>query len=93
MIKEIVITSIEKTTKDGRKFLVHKAKMLSGGDIQFKFRREIKKIPEKAGKYLMTIDSAFLQKSSTDYGDVYWVKGEPESIKDYVTADTAAEDF
>lgn len=93
MLKEIRLTSKEKTNKQGNTFLVHKGQMKDGNWIEIKFRRTIKNVPTDEGQCIMKIDSANLDRAHTDFGDVYWVKGEPEGYAPYVKADTAVDDF
>ena len=93
MIKNIIVRSIEKTNRTGGKFLIHKAKMNDGNWIALKFRRAIKNVPEEPGVYVVTVESSYLNRSTTDFGDVYWCGGEPEAVTPYEREDTAAEDF
>ena len=93
MIKDIIIRSTEKNTTNGQHFLVHKAKMSDGNWIAVKFRKTVKNIPDEVGTHVMRIDTKNMNRTGSDFGDVYWVGGEPEAILPYEREDTACNDF
>ena len=71
----IEIKAIEKSTRDGsKKFLVFSAKTKDNGWKTIKFVQTCECVPKKAGRYLITVEKENINKSSNDYGEIYWVK-------------------
>lgn len=71
----IEIKAIEKSTRDGsKKFLVFSAKTKDNGWKTIKFVQTCENVPKAAGRYMITVDKENINKSTNDYGELYWVK-------------------
>lgn len=71
----IEIKAIEKSTRDGsKKFLVFSAKTKDNGWKTIKFVMACENVPKVAGRYLITVYRENINKSTNDYGELYWVK-------------------
>ena len=93
MLKDIQVIAREKKTNDGKKFMIYKCKKADGSLVSMKFRQEVTKKPTQEGRFICTIETELMNKSLTDFGEVWWVRGDCEDIKPYVSEDTAKDEF
>lgn len=72
---KISVERITGTTSEGRKydFLVAKGVDKKGIKSDFKFTRACVGTPQKAGVYLMTVDSKYIKKDKRSIYSIYWI--------------------
>lgn len=93
-VLNIKVIAKTRTAKDGRKFLTYRCVKKDGTRADLKFRQTIKNKPMDDGHYMMEIESTNLNRSfHPDYGENWWVAGEPISISAVERADDAASEF
>lgn len=93
MLKEIIVIAREKKTNDGKKFMTYKCRKADGTLAAMKFRQEVTKKPTQEGKFVCVIETENMNKSLTDYGEVWWVRSDCEEIRPFVAEDSAKDEF
>lgn len=93
MLKDIIVVAREKKTADGKKFMIYKCKKADGSYVGLKFRQEVTKRPMQEGRFICTIETEQMNKSLSDFGEVWWVRTDCEDIKPYQHEDTAKDEF
>ena len=92
MIKHIHIKGKERKTRNGENFISWKAQKTDHTWDNLKFTMAVENAPDKAGHYIMIVDTVNMNRSQDDYGTVWWVK-QVEEFADFVPEDIASEEF